>query len=113
MSGGQGEAVHDFVGLHRVGIADAHKDEDVEDAFGRQALSAAVPSGIAMLPHRRPYRAVMFGGGRCFTRSVLRHFLNELASHCESCEIPLQYRRGGRVAEGGGLLIFTHLICPC
>jgi hypothetical protein len=26
--------VHDFVGLHRVGLADAHEDEVVEDAFG-------------------------------------------------------------------------------
>jgi hypothetical protein len=26
----------DFVGLHRVGLADAHEDEVVEDAFGRQ-----------------------------------------------------------------------------
>jgi hypothetical protein len=24
----------DFVGLHRVGLADAHEDEVVEDAFG-------------------------------------------------------------------------------
>ena len=30
------EAVHDFVGLHRVGLADAHEDEVVEDAFRRQ-----------------------------------------------------------------------------
>lgn len=30
------EAVHDFVGLHRVGFADAHEDEVVEDAFRRQ-----------------------------------------------------------------------------
>ena len=26
----------DFVGLHRVGLLDAHEDEVVEDAFGRQ-----------------------------------------------------------------------------
>ena len=26
----------DFVGLHRVGLADAHEDEVVEDAFRRQ-----------------------------------------------------------------------------
>jgi hypothetical protein len=26
----------DFVGLHRAGLAEAHKDEVVEDAFGRQ-----------------------------------------------------------------------------
>jgi hypothetical protein len=30
------EAVHDFVGLHRVGLADAHEYEVVEDALGRQ-----------------------------------------------------------------------------
>ena len=30
------EAVHDFVGLHRVGLLDADEDEVVEDAFGRQ-----------------------------------------------------------------------------
>src|SRR5207302_5171334 len=30
------EAVHDFVGLHRVTLPDAHEDEVVEDAFGRQ-----------------------------------------------------------------------------
>jgi len=30
------EAVHDFVGLHRASLADAHEDEVVEDAFGRQ-----------------------------------------------------------------------------
>jgi len=30
------KAVHDFVGLHRVGLADAHEDEVVEDAFGGQ-----------------------------------------------------------------------------
>ena len=29
-------AVHDFVGLHRVVLADAHENEIVEDAFGRQ-----------------------------------------------------------------------------
>ena len=78
MSGGKGEAVHDFVGLHRVGIADAHEDEDVEDTFGRQALSAAVPSGAAMLPHRRPCCASMFTGddvlrGRFRERHPLRH----------------------------------------
>ena len=30
------EAVHDFVGLHRIGLSDAHEDEVVEDSFGRQ-----------------------------------------------------------------------------
>ncbi len=30
------EAVHDFVGLHRVGLLDAHEDEVVEDALGRE-----------------------------------------------------------------------------
>ena len=30
------EAVHDFVGLHRIGLLDAHEDEVVEDAFRRQ-----------------------------------------------------------------------------
>ena len=30
------EAVHDLVGLHREGLADAHEDEVVEDAFRRQ-----------------------------------------------------------------------------
>ncbi len=28
------EAVHDFVDLHRVGLADAHEDEVAEDVFG-------------------------------------------------------------------------------
>ena len=86
MSGGQGEAVHDFVGLHRVGIADVHEDEDVEDAFGRQALSAAVPSGIAMLPHCRPYRALMFAGN-----DVLRGRFRE--------RHPLGHRRAVLVAQ--------------
>jgi hypothetical protein len=30
------EAVHDLVGLYRVGLADAHEDEVVEDSFRRQ-----------------------------------------------------------------------------
>src|SRR5205823_14754750 len=30
------EPVHDFVGLHWVGLADAHEDEVVEGVFGRQ-----------------------------------------------------------------------------
>ena len=31
----------DFVGLHRVGLADAHEDEVVEDDFGRQRPAVA------------------------------------------------------------------------
>src|SRR5437016_6043357 len=93
MSGGQGEAVHDFVGLHRVGIADAHEDEDVEDAFGRQALSAAVPSGAAMLPHRRPYRTSMFAGndvlhGRFRERHLRSHALRMFAA-----QMPIYFQR--------------------
>ena len=30
------KAVHDFVGLHRVALLDAHEDEVVENAFRRQ-----------------------------------------------------------------------------
>ena len=108
----------------------------------RQALSAAVPSGAAMLPHRHPYRASMLGAGtmfytvgfenvtrcaiaalcwsrRCpYTRianappslwpsqcaTVGTSLANEPASHAESCEVHFRLGRGGRVAEGGGLL---------
>ena len=46
------EAVHDFIGLHRVGLADAHEDKVLQDQFF--ICRPHLPQATGQNPHRRP-----------------------------------------------------------
>ncbi len=52
----------DFVGLHRVGLADAHKDEVVEDAFGPQREVHDLGEVQPLTPSPSPIRGERVAG---------------------------------------------------
>src|SRR5947208_8161923 len=60
---------------------------------GRQALSVAVPSGVAMLPHRRPYRASMFAGNDVLRGRFRERHLRSHALRMFAAQMPIYFQR--------------------
>jgi hypothetical protein len=73
--------VHDFVGLHRVPLADAHEDEVLEDAFRRQHECPLSPGKFILKMGRKSAHRHSWDAGTLGKSAVSGSVLQGIACH--------------------------------